>query len=136
LRASFVDRFDHLVLTVVDIEESVLFYRRVLGLSELRSSEGRVALAFGEQKINLHPVESAIEPRALRPTPGSADLCFVSSLPIEKVTDHLRACDVAVACGPVARAGAIGPMTSVYIRDPDGNLIELAVYEPAAVTER
>jgi catechol 2,3-dioxygenase-like lactoylglutathione lyase family enzyme len=136
LRAPFADRLDHLVLTVADIEESVLFYRRVLGLSEIRSSEGRVALAFGEQKINLHPVGSAIEPRALRPTPGSADLCFVSSLPIEKVIDHLGACDVPVACGPVARTGAIGPMTSVYFRDPDGNLIELAVYDSAAADGR
>lgn len=125
------------MLTVADIEESVLFYRRVLGLSEVRSADGRVALAFGRQKINLHPAGSTIEPRALRPTPGSADLCFVSSLPIDKIIYHLRACDVPIACGPVARVGAIGPMTSVYLRDPDGNLLELAVYDSApAMVER
>ena len=78
------------MLTVADIEESVLFYRRVLGLSEIRSSEGRVALAFGEQKINLHPVGSAIEPRACDLLPAPPICCFVSSLPIEKIIDHLR----------------------------------------------
>ena len=117
------------MLTVADVEASVLFYRRVLGLSEIKFAEDRVAVAFGMQKINLHPAGSAIEPRALRPTPGSADLCFVCSSPIERILDHLRACEVPVACGPVRRSGALGPMTSVYIRDPDGNLIELAVYD-------
>jgi catechol 2,3-dioxygenase-like lactoylglutathione lyase family enzyme len=129
VRAPLADRLDHLVLTVADIEASVLFYRRTLGFSEVRFGEGRVALAFGMQKINLHLANSAIEPRALRPTPGSADLCFVSSSPIEKILDHVRACEVPVAFGPVPRSGALGPMTSVYIRDPDGNLIELAVYD-------
>jgi catechol 2,3-dioxygenase-like lactoylglutathione lyase family enzyme len=129
LREPVTDRLDHLVLTVADVEASVLFYRRVLGLKEVRSGDGRVALAFGSQKINLHPIGSAIEPRALRPTAGSADLCFVSSLSMKEILDHLRACEVPVACGPVARTGAIGPMMSVYLRDPDGNLIELAVYD-------
>lgn len=122
------DRLDHLVLTVADVETSVSFYRRVLGLAEVRSADGRVALAFGSQKINLHPIGSTIEPRALRPTPGAADLCFVLSLSTEQIMQHLRACEVPIACGPVARTGAVGPMVSVYFRDPDGNLTELGVY--------
>ena len=122
------DRLDHLVLTVADIETSVSFYRRVLGLTEVRSGDGRVALAFGSQKINLHPIGSTIEPRALRPTPGAADLCFVSSLTINKIVEHLHACEVPLEYGPIARTGAVGPMVSVYFRDPDGNLIELGVY--------
>ena len=129
MREPFIDCFDHLVLTVADVEASVLFYQRVLRLHEVRFADGRVALAFGSQKINLHPVGSAIEPRALHPKPGSADLCFVSSLSIKEILDHLRACEVPVECGPVARMGAVGPMMSVYLRDPDGNLIELAVYD-------
>lgn len=129
MREPITDRLDHLVLTVADVEASVLFYQRALRLDEVRFADGRVALAFGSQKINLHPIGSAIEPRALRPTAGSADLCFVSSLSMKEILDHLRACEVPVACGPVARTGAIGPMMSVYLRDPDGNLIELAVYD-------
>ena len=129
MREPVTDRLDHLVLTVADVEASVLFYRRVLGLKEVRSGDGRVALAFGSQKINLHPIGSAIEPRALRPTAGSADFCFVSSLSVKEILDHLRACEVPVECGPVARMGAVGPMMSVYFRDPDRNLIELAVYD-------
>lgn len=129
MREPITDRLDHLVLTVADVEASVLFYQRALRLDEVRFADGRVALAFGSQKINLHPSGSAIEPRALHPKPGSADLCFVSSLPIDEMIEHPRACEVPVNCGPVARTGAIGPMMSVYLRDPDGNLIELAVYD-------
>ena len=129
MREPVTYRLDHLVLTVADVEASVLFYRRVLGLKEVRFADGRVALAFGSQKINLHSIGSAIEPRALRPMPGSADFCLVSSHSMEKILDHLHGCAVPVACGPVARMGAIGPMMSVYLRDPDGNLIEIAVYD-------
>lgn len=101
----------------------------MLRLNEVRFGDGRVALAFGSQKINLHPVGAAIEPRTLHPNPGSTDLCFISSLSIKEILDHLRACEVPGNCGPVARTDAIGPMMSVYFRDPDGNLIELAVYD-------
>ena len=128
MREPVTDRLDHLVLTVADVEASVSFYRGVLGLAEVRSADGRVALAFGSQKINLHSIASTIEPRALRPTPGSADLCFVSSLSTDEIIQRLRACEVPVAYGPVARTGAVGPMVSVYFRDPDGNLIELGAY--------
>ena len=97
-----------LVLTVADVEASVLFYQRALRLDEVKFADGRVALAFGSQKINLHPSGSAIEPRALHPKPGSADLCFVSSLSIDEMIEHPRACEVPVSCGPVARTGRYG----------------------------
>lgn len=120
-----IDRLDHLVLTVA----SVAFYTRVLGFAKTTFGAGRTGLSFGSQKINLHPVGSAIEPRAMRPTPGSADLCFVTAAPIERVIAHLNVCGVAIVEGPARRTGALGPMTSVYFRDPDGNLVEVASYD-------
>jgi catechol 2,3-dioxygenase-like lactoylglutathione lyase family enzyme len=128
LAAPPIDRLDHL-LTVASVDASVAFYTRVLGFAKTTFGAGRTGLSFGSQKINLHPVGSAIEPRALRPTPGSADLCFVTATPIERVIAHLNVCGVAIVEGPARRTGALGPMTSVYFRDPDGNLVEVASYD-------
>ena len=122
------DRLDHLVLTVRDVEATTTFYRRVLGLDVVAFGDGRKALVFGQQKINLHQLGAEFEPKAARPTPGSADLCFVTEASPEAVMAHLTACDVTVLQGPVRRIGALGPMTSVYFRDPDENLIEVSSY--------
>ena len=124
-------RFDHIVITVADIERSCRFYERVLGMQVVTFAGGRKALAFGEQKINLHQRGKEFEPKAHAPTPGSADLCFITATPITDVLVHLEACGVAVLEGPVARTGAVGPITSVYFRDPDHNLIEVASYGEA-----
>jgi len=124
-------RFDHIVLTVADIELSCRFYERVMGMQVVTFAGGRKALAFGEQKINLHQRGKEFEPKAHAPTPGSADLCFITATPVTDVLVHLKACGVAVLEGPVARTGAIGPITSVYFRDPDHNLIEVANYGEA-----
>lgn len=123
-----IDRLDHLVLTVGSVDASVAFYTRVLGFAKTTFDADRIGLSFGSQRINLHPVGSAIKPRAMRPTPGSADLCFVTAAAIEEVMAHLSVCGVAVVAGPVRRTGALGPMTSVYFRDPDANLVEVANY--------
>lgn len=128
-----VDRIDHIVFTCRDIRATIDFYVRTLGMQEVTFGEGRKALAFGRQKINLQPAvpddtERDIAAKAATPTPGSADLCLIVDQPIEHVLDRLRALGVAVVQGPVGRTGATGPLQSVYIRDPDGNLIELANY--------
>lgn len=123
-----IDRLDHLVLTVKSIEATVAFYRRALGMREVAFGEGRKALAFGAQKINLHEEGREFEPKAHRPTPGSADLCFVTETPLPEVVRHLRACGVEIIEGPVGRTGAVGPLLSVYFRDPDLNLIEVSNY--------
>ncbi len=117
---------DHLVLTVRDLAATVAFYRDGLGM-ELRSfGDGRQALHFGRQKINLHVQGHEFEPKAQRPTPGAADLCFLTDQSLEAVTDRLGALGHAVIEGPVRRTGASGPLVSIYVRDPDGNLIEIA----------
>ncbi len=121
-----IDGLDHLVLTVKDIEATTSFYKEVLGMRIATFAGGRKALAFGAQKINLHEHTREFEPKALRPTPGSADLCFLTSVPLQQVMDHLLACDVAIEAGPVERTGATGPILSVYLRDPDMNLIEIS----------
>jgi catechol 2,3-dioxygenase-like lactoylglutathione lyase family enzyme len=124
-----IDRIDHLVLTVADIDQTVDFYVRVLGMEPVVFGAGRRALRFGRHKLNLHQAGHELEPKARRPTPGSADVCLVTTIPLDRVLDHLRAHDVPVEAGPVARAGATGPVTSVYVRDPDGNLIEVCTYD-------
>ncbi|MDL2399026.1 VOC family protein [Rhizobium mayense] len=121
-----IDHLDHLVLTVASIEESCAFYARVLGMGVETFGAGRKALTFGNQKINLHQAGHEFEPKAKRPTPGSADLCFISQTPIDDVIAHLRAEGVAVEEGPVRRTGAAGAILSVYFRDPDDNLIEVS----------
>ena len=124
-----IDRLDHFVLTVRDIDVTIGFYQTVLGMAPVTFGAGRKALTFGQSKINLHPADAPIVPHANHPVPGSADLCFVTSEPIASVIDHLRNCGVTVEDGPVQRTGAIGPITSVYLRDPDGNLIEISTYQ-------
>ncbi len=121
-----IDSLDHLVLTVADIEATCAFYQRVLGMEVVTFGAGRKALAFGVQKINLHQAGREFEPKAQRPTPGSADLCFLTSVPLAEVQNHLVACGVTVTEGPVQRTGAQGPILSVYFRDPDLNLIEVS----------
>jgi catechol 2,3-dioxygenase-like lactoylglutathione lyase family enzyme len=123
-----IDSLDHLVLTVRNIEATCEFYERVLGMQTVTFGDGRKALQFGRQKINLHQTGKEFEPKAARPAPGSGDLCFLTSLPLEQVIEHLRACNVAIIEGPVSKTGAMGPILSVYIRDPDGNLIEVSNY--------
>ncbi len=121
-----IEQLDHLVLTVRDVEATCAFYARVLGMVPVTFGAGRRALAFGGQKINLHPAAAPISPHADRPTPGSADMCFLAAGPIEDVLAHLKEEGIDVLEGPVARTGATGPLLSVYFRDPDGNLIEVA----------
>jgi catechol 2,3-dioxygenase-like lactoylglutathione lyase family enzyme len=121
-----IDHIDHLVLTVRDIEASCVFYQRVLGMEILRFEGGRRALAFGNQKFNLHQAGREFEPKADRPTPGSADFCLITATPIAEVVAHLNSCDVSLLDGPVQRTGATGLLLSVYFRDPDLNLIELS----------
>ena len=123
-----IDRLDHLVLTVADVDASCAFYARVLGMEIVTFGGGRKALAFGRQKINLHRHDREFEPKAARPTPGSADLCLIAITPLEGVLAHLTAEAVEVIEGPVSRTGATGPITSVYFRDPDDNLIEVSNY--------
>jgi catechol 2,3-dioxygenase-like lactoylglutathione lyase family enzyme len=127
----YVDRIDHIVLTVKDIDTTCAFYERVLGMKTVIFAGGRKALSFGSQKINLHQYGKELEPKAKKPTPGSADLCFITSIPIAHVISHLASCGVTVLDGPVQRTGARGPMVSVYFRDPDMNLIEVSNYENA-----
>jgi len=121
---------DHLVLTVTDIARSVAFYTDVLGMqaTEFRPADGtrRWALTFGIQKINLHQSGAEFEPKAAHPGPGTADLCFLSEVPLAAWQTHLGATGITIEAGPVARTGATGPLTSIYLRDPDGNLIEIS----------
>jgi catechol 2,3-dioxygenase-like lactoylglutathione lyase family enzyme len=125
-----IDRIDHLVLTVADIDATCDFYRRALGMTRVTfGPDSRVALAFGRQKINLHRAGAEFEPKSERPTPGSADLCFITEASIENLVADLKAAGIGIIEGPVPRTGATGPMTSVYLRDPDGNLIEIARYD-------
>ena len=127
-----VERLDHLVLTVASIAETCRFYEETLGMTAMTSADGRTALHFGAQKINLHEKGREFEPKAAHPIPGSGDLCFVTTTPMDVVLAHLSTCDVTIEEGPVLRSGALGPMLSVYFRDPDGNLIEVANYNAAA----
>ena len=124
-----LDRLDHLVLTVRDVEATCRFYETALGMRREEFGAGRVALHFGRQKINVHPYPSPVEIVAKDPRPGTADLCFISETPLEEVAAHLKTCGVTIEMGPVERSGAEGTLRSVYCRDPDGNLIEVSNYE-------
>ncbi len=122
-----IDRLDQLVLTVADIDATVEFYARVLGMQAVMFGAGHTALAFGRSKINLHRAGHEFEPKAHRPTPGSADLCLIAAGPLDQVFTELTAHGVPTEEGPVERTGATGLIRSVYFRDPDGNLIEVTV---------
>ena len=123
-----IERFDHIVLTVADVEATLGFYERVLGMRRLLEPDRPAALLFGRQKINVHQADRTFEPKAARPTVGSVDLCLVTAWSIDGVLSHLEREHVAVELGPVERRGALGSMTSVYCRDPDGNLVEVSHY--------
>ena len=123
-------RIDHLVRTVRDVEETIAFYSKILGMTRqrFRSADGsnRRALCIGDQKINSHVAGAEFLPHAMQPVSGSADICFMSETLLEAWLAHLTRCGIAIEDGPVARTGATGPLVSIYIRDPDGNLIEIS----------
>jgi catechol 2,3-dioxygenase-like lactoylglutathione lyase family enzyme len=126
-----VDRIDHIVINCADVEITASWYQRVLGMEREEFGEGlRTALKFGGQKINLRPVTADVRkwPSGREVHPGSADLCFVTAVGPEEVLEHLTDCGITIVEGPVAKTGALGAMTSVYCRDPDGNLVEIATY--------
>lgn len=121
-----VTKIDHIVLTVQDIEETKAFYQKVLGMEPMVFGNGRVALKFGSQKLNLHESGNEFEPKATHAVPGSADLCFVTPAALSDVMDHVERCGVEIIQGPVSRTGACRALLSFYFRDPSGNLIEVA----------
>jgi catechol 2,3-dioxygenase-like lactoylglutathione lyase family enzyme len=123
-----IDRLDHLVLTTAKEADCVHFYCTVLGMTLQTFGEGRKAFVFNGQKINLHIHGREFEPKALHPTPGALDLCFIASVPLAQVQQRLAEHGVSIECGPVQRTGARGPIVSVYVRDPDHNLIEISEY--------
>lgn len=126
--AMLIDRLDYLVLTVSYLEATVAFYARVMGMQAVTFSLGRTALHFGRSKINLPPASATFEPHVRQPMPGSADLCFIVSTPMAEV-EHLKRCGIRIGAGPINRTGALYPITSLYFRDPDGNLLEVASYK-------
>lgn len=119
-------RIDHVVLTVRDVDRTLSFYERALGMSAVTFGEGRRALAFGDQKLNLHQAGREFDPKARAPAPGSADLCFTTDVPLAEVERHLRSLGIAIELGPVDKTGARTALRSLYFRDPDGNLVEVA----------
>lgn len=121
-----IDHLDHIVLTTAHTEQCIDFYTRVLGMKLERFGEGRMALKFGGQKINLHEKGREFEPKATLAAPGTLDICFIAAVPLEKVIAQLAACEIDVIEGPVMKTGARGPIRSVYVRDPDGNLVEIS----------
>lgn len=123
-----IDRLDHFVLTVADLEATCRFYEKACGMDRETFGAGRLALRFGQQKINLHKAGAEFEPKARQPMRGSGDFCLITSTPLTEVEAHLKAQGIAIEEGPVARTGAVGPILSVYIRDPDGNLVEISNY--------
>lgn len=123
-----IDRLDHLVLTVKDIDATCTFYERVLGMTPVTFGAGRRALQFGRQKINLHQVGKEYDPKAVHPASGSGDLCLITTTTVAEVVKHLQACNVPIVEMPSTRTGAMGPIQSVYFRDPDGNLLEVSNY--------
>ena len=121
-----LESIDHVVLTVRDIHTSVAFYTRVLGMREVIFGDDRRALAFGRCKLNLHQAGREFEPKAAHPASGAIDVCLLARTPVADIVRHLAAHGVAIEEGPVERTGAQGSILSVYVRDPDGNLIELS----------
>ncbi len=123
-----IKNIDHIVLTVRDLEASIAFYTAILGMQAETFGNNRVALKFGQQKINLHQYGHEFEPKAEQPTPGSADLCFIINNDLQQAMDEVKSQGINIIKGPVQRTGAAGKITSFYFRDPDSNLIEVAVY--------
>ena len=121
-----IDHLDHLVLTAVNAEATVDFYTRVMGMQLETFSAGRMAFKYGNQKINLHLRGQEFEPKAHVPVPGALDLCFIASIPLEQVVARLNEAQWPIIEGPILRTGATGPIRSVYVRDPDLNLIEIS----------
>ena len=121
-----IDHLDHIVLTTARTEQCIDFYTRVLGMKLERFGKGRMALKFGKQKINLHEKGKEFEPRATLAAPGTLDICFIAAVPLEDVIARLAACKLSIIEGPVMKTGAQGPIRSVYVRDPDGNLVEIS----------
>jgi catechol 2,3-dioxygenase-like lactoylglutathione lyase family enzyme len=126
-----IDRIDHVVLNCRDVDVTADWYERVLGMRREVFGEGRLALKFGDQKLNVRPTGAPNWETAAVDAPGSLDLCFIADAEPGDIAAHLRACGVTITNGPVTKAGALGPMTSHYCRDPDGNLIEIASYRLA-----
>ncbi len=123
-----IKNIDHIVLTVRDLETSIAFYTTILGMQAETFGNNRVALKFGQQKINLHLYGHELEPKAKQPTPGSVDLCFIINNDLQQAMDEVKNRGINIIKGPVQRTGATGNITSFYFRDPDSNLIEVAVY--------
>jgi catechol 2,3-dioxygenase-like lactoylglutathione lyase family enzyme len=123
-----ISHLDHLVLTVADIATRCQFYQSALNFEVITFAENRKALRFGTQKINLHEAGKEFEPKALHPTAGSADLCFIAETPIDEVMAHLHVQNISIVEGPLERTGATGKILSIYLRDPDQNLIEISNY--------
>ncbi len=121
-----IDHLDHLVLTTRNKARCIQFYTAILGMRLEQFGAGRSAFVFGAQKINLHEFGKEFEPKAQHPTPGSLDLCFISTWPLEQVIARLQQFDIAIEEGPIKRTGATGAILSVYVRDPDHNLIEIS----------
>jgi catechol 2,3-dioxygenase-like lactoylglutathione lyase family enzyme len=121
-----IDHLDHIVLTTARTRECIDFYTRVLGMKLERFGEGRMALKFGAQKINLHEKGREFEPKATVALPGTLDICFIASVPLDDVVSTLKAAGIAIVEGPVKKTGANWPIRSVYVRDPDGNLVEIS----------
>ncbi len=125
---ALIESIDHFVITVADVEATLVFYESALGLEILRSPGRPAALGFGSQKINVHQADHTFEPKALRPTAGAADFCLVTARTLDEVAERLRDLGVEIELGPVERWGARGKMSSIYFRDLDGNLIEVSEY--------
>ena len=124
-----LDRIDHLVLTVAEVERTCAWYTRALGMRRVTFGDGRIALVFGQQKINLHQIDRTFEPKAAAPTVGSGDFCVIAGCPLADVIAHLQAERIPIELGPLPRTGARGAILSIYLRDPDGNLVEVGSYE-------
>ena len=127
-----IDRVDHFVLTVADIDATCDFYEKALGMKrddfQAREGDIRSALLFGRNKINLHPYPSPYEPKGVNPVAGAGDFCLITDTPIEKVMAHLEGIGVEIEVKPSSRTGAMGELRSIYFRDPDGNLVEVSNY--------
>lgn len=123
-----ITHLDHLVLTTVNLEKCLDFYSRVLKMQVITFGDHRYALQFGEQKINIHQYGKEFEPKAHLPVPGALDLCFITNEPLDRVVAHIKSEGIVILEGPINRTGAIGPISSIYLRDPDLNLIEISQY--------